>query len=293
MIMGNGNGHANGNGGPVTDVLKWFQTHRTERVLLAAYADPPGACKTDDWGGLTSLPHSWASAAVDRLKGMQVFEQEDYDVPTDGKVVDAAWDPAGGPVVLIDTTLEELMEYDRNRNGIRMVIPKVTSFCASIEYRTPTKAVLVGGIACTVAEACEVNGLEAMSETGGCNTASEIWLPGARQFSGALRLYRDILMRHEYVGQGDRDSRVWLNTWKTRPKLSNTLLRKLFPKRDFGVNKYLEAVGGVLCPGFVQTSDSSYSPSGKAVLHAEVAWKNGHAKRRLKRRRQPSVMIEL
>jgi hypothetical protein len=222
----------------------WYRLHEGDPVIFAAFADPPGPVKAG-WGGIISLPDSWNSNAVDRMIEMEVFEY--HGMPADGRVFAAAWDDEGGPVVLIRAAVREVLKYSRWVALSDMIVPRTTSFCATVEHCEWGNHIIRCGVPCAVAKDAWVERMEPMDKLGGCNAASEAWFPGAVPYSRSLRRYRHAMMQKEYGNhQDDLSSYVWYRAWVERPRLSDSRLRRLFPDVDFSDNAILNEVADLI-----------------------------------------------
>ncbi len=213
-------------------LLQEIQRSRDTLIKVAAYADPPGACKSDESVHITSNPHGWSSNAVDQIKANNI---EFRGFTTKPKIIDAVWDEKGGPVVLLSATIGELFDFNDCENSIEYEWGAV---CASIEWNPSQSAILVGGIPALVCADVRVVGFLKLTIDEGCNPAGEIVIPGGAKFTTLLQKRQ--LSVKERDSRWDDGCRTKVNQWNNRCKLTPKLVKSLFPDQDFACNAILD-----------------------------------------------------
>lgn len=238
------------NGTGLWDVWNAFAEGR--KLLAVAYADPPGATRTQgESGAITTMPHSWTSNTLERLKGMRLLRDC-------GVVLEATWDEVGGPVVLLEVDAPEVFSFEKD-HGLKYVVSGFTSLCAHVTYVLGNTAVMRNGVPCAVAEQTTVEDLLPVSGNTGCNTAGEVFFPRCGSLTRLIRKTRGNAVKEENDG-------FEFAQWKGRAMLTTDKARKLFPGRNFAENLWAEEVAKVCHPGTVK--GLNYHPT--LVLHAEV-----------------------
>jgi len=202
-------------------------------VIVAAYADPP-CVGYEDW---TTIPDDWSSAAVDRLRKRDLGFYG-FVTPEDSiKVLDSAWDEVGGPVVLLQMSLKDVLKIDYNNTwvGARPEVSyRLTSLCAHVEYHQSLRKIETRNQPVSwLMRSTHVTGFDAISHGSGCNPAGEVIIPGATLFNRRMRAYRV----KDLNNSNDRDE---LAAFRKAPKLTTARVKRLFPNQSFALNRKLE-----------------------------------------------------